>query len=101
MLFLCYIKQRGAEALHTLGTNPIQYLVIPRMSAFLLTVPILTLFSNLFGVFGGYLVAKYALGIPGEVYMTDVTAFMGIKDFMHGFLKSFVFPFTGRVSCPE
>ncbi|MBR3603387.1 MAG: ABC transporter permease [Elusimicrobiaceae bacterium] len=87
------------DALHTLGTNPTQYLVIPRMFAFLLTVPILTLFSNLFGVFGGFLVAKYALAIPGEVYMSDVTAFMGVKDFMHGFLKSFVFGFLVATVC--
>ncbi len=87
------------DALHTLGTNPTQYLVIPRMSAFLLTMPILTLFSNLFGVFGGYLVAIYALGIPGEVYMSDVTAFMGVADFMHGFLKSFIFAFLVATVC--
>jgi len=87
------------DALYTLGTNPIQYLVIPRMAAFLLTVPILTVFSNVFGVFGGYLVAIYALGIPGEVYMTDVTAFMDIGDFMHGFLKSFVFAFLVATVC--
>lgn len=87
------------DALYTLGTNPTQYLVIPRMAAFLLTIPILTIFSNIFGVFGGYLVAVYALGIPGEVYMTDVTSFMGVADFMHGFLKSFVFAFLVATVC--
>ena len=87
------------DALHTLGTNPTRYLVIPRLAAFVFTVPILTIFSNIFGVFGGYLVAIYALGIPGEVYMTDVTAFMDIGDFMHGFLKSFIFGFLVAVVC--
>lgn len=87
------------DALHTLGTNPTRYLVIPRMAAFLFTVPILTIFSNIFGVFGGYLVAVYALGIPGEVYMTDVTAFMDVGDFMHGFLKSFIFGFLVATVC--
>ncbi len=87
------------DALYTLGTNPTRYLVLPRMAAFLFSVPLLTAFSNLFGVFGGYLVAVHALGIPGEVYMTDVTAFMGVKDFMHGFLKSFVFGFLVATVC--
>ena len=87
------------DALYTLGTNPTRYLVLPRMAAFLFTVPLLTVFSNIFGVFGGYLVAIYALGIPGEVYMTDVTAFMDIGDFMHGFLKSFVFGFLVATVC--
>lgn len=87
------------DALSTLGTNATRYLVIPRMAAFLLTMPILTIFSNIFGVFGGYIVAVYALDIPGEVYMTDVTAFMDVGDFMHGFLKSFVFAFLVATVC--
>ncbi len=88
------------DALYTLGTNPIRYLVIPRLFAFILTMPILTLFSNVFGIFGGYLVAVYALGVPGEVYLTDITTFMGVGDFMHGFIKSFIFAFMiGTVCC--
>lgn len=87
------------SALYTLGTNPTQYLVIPRMFAFLLTMPILTLFSNFFGVVGGYLVAVYALGVPGEVYLTDISTFMDSADFMHGFLKSFIFAFLVATVC--
>ncbi|MGN1058626.1 MAG: MlaE family ABC transporter permease [Candidatus Avelusimicrobium sp.] len=87
------------DALYTLGTNPIRYLVLPRMFGFLLTMPVLTLFSNLFGVVGGYLVAVYALGVPGEVYMTDITTFMDVDDFLHGFIKSFIFAFMVAVVC--
>ena len=88
------------DALYTLGTNPIRYLVLPRMVGFVFTLPILTLFSNLFGVIGGYLVAVYSLGVPGEVYLTDITSFMGIKDFMHGFIKTFAFALMiGTVCC--
>lgn len=88
------------DALYTLGTNPTRYLVIPRMFAFIFTMPILTLFSNLFGIIGGYLVAVYALGVPGEVYFSDITTFMDPSDFMHGFIKTFVFAFMiGTVCC--
>lgn len=87
------------DALYTLGTNPIRYLVIPRMFGFMVTMPILTLFSNLFGVLGGYLVAAYALGVPGEVYMTDITTFMNVDDFLHGFIKSFAFAFMVATVC--
>ncbi|WP_178337843.1 MlaE family lipid ABC transporter permease subunit [Candidatus Avelusimicrobium facis] len=87
------------DALHTLGTNPTQYLVIPRMFAFLLTMPILTVFSNFFGIIGGWLVAVYALGVPGEIYTSDITTFMDVNDFMHGFLKSFVFAFLVATVC--
>ena len=88
------------DALYTLGTNPIRYLVIPRMCGFVFTLPILTLFSNLFGVIGGYLVAVYALNVPGEVYFTDITSFMDVNDFMHGFIKTFFFALMiGTVCC--
>ena len=88
------------DALYTLGTNPIRYLVIPRMFAFVFTMPVLTLFSNLFGVIGGYLVAVYALGVPGEVYLSDITTFVDTSDFMHGFIKTFAFAFMiGTVCC--
>lgn len=88
------------DALYTLGTNPTRYLVIPRMFAFIFTMPILTLFSNLFGVIGGYLVAVYALGVPGEVYFSDITTFMDPEDFMHGFIKTYIFAFMiGTVCC--
>jgi len=88
------------DALYTLGTNPIRFLVIPRMFAFIFTMPILTLFSNLFGVIGGYLVAVYSLGVPSEVYFSDITTFMDPSDFMHGFIKTFVFAFMiGTVCC--
>ena len=42
------------DALYTLGTNPTRYLVIPRLFAFVFTMPVLTVFSNVFGVVGGY-----------------------------------------------
>ncbi|WP_428897531.1 phospholipid/cholesterol/gamma-HCH transport system permease protein [Parelusimicrobium proximum] len=88
------------DALYTLGTNPVSYLVIPRFFAFILTVPILTLFANISGILGGYLVAVFGLDVSGRVYMEDITLYMGISDFMHGFIKSFFFAFMiATVSC--
>lgn len=88
------------DALHTLGTNPSRYLVIPRFTAFLIAVPLLTLFANFSGIFGGYLVSVFGLGISPSVYMSDITTFMRIDDFLHGFIKSFFFGFMiATVSC--
>ncbi|MGB2578750.1 phospholipid/cholesterol/gamma-HCH transport system permease protein [Elusimicrobium simillimum] len=88
------------DALYTLGTNPHRQLVLPRMFAFMFTVPILTLFANFSGIFGGYLVAVHGLNVPAFTYMNDITAYMGVADFMHGFIKSFVFAFMiGTVAC--
>ena len=79
------------DALYTLGTDPIRYLVIPRVLAFVLTLPVLTVFSDFIGVFGGWVVAKYKLGIPTSVYWSDIFNNMEIRHFVHGFTKSFVF----------
>ncbi|WP_424243985.1 phospholipid/cholesterol/gamma-HCH transport system permease protein [Elusimicrobium posterum] len=88
------------DALNTLGTNPVRQLVLPRIFAFLMTVPILTLFANFSGIFGGYLVAVHGLGVSSEIYMQDITVYMGVRDFLHGFIKSFFFAFMiGTVSC--
>ncbi len=87
------------DALYTLGTNPLRYLVIPRYFAFMLTVPILTLFANFSGIIGGYLVSVHGLGVPATTYIEDITTFMTTGDFMHGFIKSFVFAFMIATVC--
>ncbi|ACC97886.1 ABC transporter related [Elusimicrobium minutum Pei191] len=88
------------DALYTLGTNPVRQLVLPRMFAFMLTVPILTLFANFSGIFGGYLVAVHGLGVPDVTYLEDITNYMNTLDFMHGFIKSIFFAFmVGTVCC--
>ena len=50
------------DALKALATSPVQYLVVPRFLACAIMVPILTIFANLIGVFGGYLVSVYQVG---------------------------------------
>lgn len=88
------------DALYTLGTNPTRYLLIPRYIAFMLTIPILTVFADFIGVIGGYLVSVTKLGIPGSVYWDNIFTFMDVKNFMHGFLKTFAFAFMiATVSC--
>ncbi len=87
------------DALHTLGTDPIRYLVIPRLIAFTLAIPILTLFANVTGMFGGYLVSVYGLGVSSYTYVEDITTFIGVDDLMHGFIKSVFFAFMIGVVC--
>ncbi len=87
------------DALDTLGTNPIRYLVIPRMIAFLIGIPILTLLANFSGMFGGYLVSVESLGVSPDVYVQDITGFLGVADLMHGFIKSILFAFMIGVVC--
>ncbi len=87
------------DALHTLGTDPVRYLVIPRLIAFTVSIPILTLFANISGMFGGYLVSVYGLGVSGHTYFEDITTFIGAGDLMHGFIKSIAFAFMIGVVC--
>ncbi|HOJ86813.1 MAG: MlaE family ABC transporter permease [Elusimicrobiales bacterium] len=88
------------DALYTLGTNPSTYLLIPRYFAFIIALPILTVFANIVGIFGGFLVSSIKLSIPSSVYFDDILQFMEVKNFMHGFIKTFFFAFTiATVSC--
>ncbi len=87
------------DALSTLGTNPIRYLVIPRLIAFMVSIPILTLFSDIMGIFGGYVVSVEALGVPSHTYISDITTYLGIDDLMHGLIKAISFAFAIGVIC--
>jgi phospholipid/cholesterol/gamma-HCH transport system permease protein len=79
------------DALYTLGTDPVRYLVIPRVVAFFCILPILTVISDFTGIFGGWVVAYTKLNIPTSVYWADIVNNMEIRHFIHGFTKSFVF----------
>lgn len=79
------------DALYTLGTDPVRYLVIPRVIAFIVVLPVLTIISDFTGILGGYLVAKVKLGIPAIVYWHDIVDNMEIRHFFHGYIKAYVF----------
>jgi phospholipid/cholesterol/gamma-HCH transport system permease protein len=88
------------DALYTLGTNPTRYLLVPRYIAFMITLPLLTVFADFMGVLGGCLVGVIKLGVSPTVYMDDITTYLVLSDFMHGFLKTFFFAFMiATVSC--
>lgn len=88
------------DALYTLGTDPIRYLVIPRLLAFLMVLPLLTVVSDFTGILGGLFVARVKYDIPTIVYWHDIIDNMQVKHFVHGFLKTFVFAFlVSMVSC--
>lgn len=79
------------DAIYTLGTDPVRYLVIPRVLAFLAVLPILAVISDFTGIFGGWVVATFKLGISSHVYWHDIVDNMDVWHFLHGFLKNFVF----------
>jgi phospholipid/cholesterol/gamma-HCH transport system permease protein len=87
------------DALYTLGTDPVRYLVIPRLVAFIIVLPILGVVSDFTGIAGGLVVAYTKLGIPPTVYWHDIIDNMRLRSFFHGFIKSYVFAAVLAMVC--
>lgn len=81
------------DALTTLATNPIKYLVVPRLVAAVLSMPVLTAIGDAIGVYGGYLVATYNLGFTGSIYLKNTVDFAHSDDITSGLIKAAVFGF--------
>jgi phospholipid/cholesterol/gamma-HCH transport system permease protein len=79
------------DALETLATNPIKYLVVPRFLALMIMLPILTLYSDIIGIFGGYVIGVYKLGISHAMYMKNTWQPLKYKDLFTGLIKSYFF----------
>lgn len=79
------------EALETLSANPIQYLVVPRFIALLVMVPLLTIFADVFGIIGGYLIGVGKLNITHAMYIKMTFDPLAVKDVTTGLIKSISF----------
>src|SRR5580704_9899802 len=82
------------DALTTLSTNPIKYLVTPRLVAAVVTLPVLVLVADSIGVFGGYVVATQSLGFNGSVYLKNTHDYVTNGDIQSGLVKAAVFGFV-------
>jgi phospholipid/cholesterol/gamma-HCH transport system permease protein len=81
------------NALRALGTDPIRKLVVPRMLAGLFMAPALTIISDLMGIFGGWVVARFQLQVSSALYWSSVTDVLYVQDLYQGLIKPFVFGF--------
>ncbi|MFH1128094.1 MAG: ABC transporter permease [Candidatus Omnitrophota bacterium] len=90
------------DALQTLASNPVKYLVVPRFLALTIVMPILTLFADIIGIFGSYLICVYKLGISSSMYMNVTFNALLYKDLFTGLLKTVFFGMIiAFVSCYE
>src|SRR3989338_8614475 len=88
------------DALESLAVNPVHYLVVPRFLACMSMLVILTLYADLIGMFGGYVVAVFKLGISSHQYIHRTVNALLLKDIYTGLFKSFVFGIViSIVSC--
>ena len=81
------------DALTTLSTNPLKYLVAPRLVAGLLMLPLLVGVADLIGVFGGYIVSIYKLGFNPATYIKNTVDFVEPLDVISGLVKAAVYGF--------
>jgi phospholipid/cholesterol/gamma-HCH transport system permease protein len=79
------------DALKTLGVDPIRYLISPRMIAGVIMIPLLTFYSIILGIFGGYLISVYFFKMPPQVYFDPLPIYLGGFDVFIGLFKAFVF----------
>ena len=92
------------DALRTMNINPIHYLVLPRILAIALALPLLVVFAILVGWFGGAVVANYnhLMEIPFRAFFSDLKDIVDLKDVGNGVFKSFCFALIiGSVSCHQ
>lgn len=78
------------DALTTLGVQPVDYLVIPRMLALIVATPLLTIYSNILGMMGGAAVAT-SMDITPRMYFYQLSQSFTMHDVMTGVMKSLVF----------
>ncbi len=81
-------------ALRALGTDPVRKLVIPRVVAGTIMVPILTIISDGVGMIGGMVISVTQLKVAGSIYWTNVTEGLYIDDVWMGLIKPVVLGFT-------
>jgi phospholipid/cholesterol/gamma-HCH transport system permease protein len=87
-------------ATRTMGVDPIEFLVVPRMLACFLVLPILTVFSEMIGIAGGYVVGVYQANIPGPFYINQTIKAVQYVDFFSGMIKTLFFSvIIGWVCC--
>jgi phospholipid/cholesterol/gamma-HCH transport system permease protein len=92
------------DALRTMNINPIHYLVLPRMVAISVALPILVIFAILIGWFGGGMVAVFneKISLTFQAFLSNLRDVVDLGDVLNGLFKSFVFAVViGVVSCHQ
>jgi phospholipid/cholesterol/gamma-HCH transport system permease protein len=79
------------DALSTLSTNPMKYLVAPRLLAGLIALPLLVVVADILGVLGGFIISTVKLGFNAITYLTNTIDFVQTNDVVSGLVKAAVF----------
>jgi len=79
------------DALEALASNPVKYLVTPRFIALFLMLPLLTVYADVVGMIGGYMVSVYKLGLTHSLYVRMTFEPLVLKDIFTGLSKTLIF----------
>lgn len=79
------------DALEAMAVNPMKYLVVPKVIAGLIAIPLLTAIFDVVGIYGGYLVGVELLGVGAGTYFSEMRNMVEMSDIRGGFLKSLSF----------
>jgi phospholipid/cholesterol/gamma-HCH transport system permease protein len=79
------------DAIRAMGADPVQKLVLPRVVATTLAVPLLTILANVLGVAGAALIAQVQYGISSHFFLQTIFTTVTLSDFLSGVAKTFAF----------
>ncbi len=81
------------DALYTLGIDPVRYLIVPRIMAGIITLPLLVCVADIIGIMGGYVIAVYELDFSSYAYISNTLTYLEVFDIISGLIKAAVFGF--------
>jgi phospholipid/cholesterol/gamma-HCH transport system permease protein len=88
------------DALRALAANPVRKLVVPRVGALVLVLPVLTILADTIALFGGLLMSVTEVGQTQTYYLSHVYAALSLRDIGSGLSKTFFFAFfIGIIAC--
>ena len=81
------------DAMEMIAIDPVEYLVLPRITAATIMLPVLTIFSDLLAILGGMVVARISMGVSYNLFSSGLKLLFKSQDLIGGLMKTFVFGF--------
>ncbi len=79
------------DALLSMAVNPVKFLIVPRVLASIVVLPLLTIIADFIGIIGGYFMGVTVLGISAGAYVANMERYVKVDDIYHGLIKAAVF----------
>lgn len=96
------VVSQQIDAMRALGTDPIRKLVMPRLIALLISLPLLTVLADVLGIFGGWVTAVALYSVPSTLFINSVRDGISTDDLIGGVVKPIVFSLIiGTIACRQ